>query len=517
MKASKQLLKKLDISEDHVDFQSIKKMLQNNVGYMYLFTHLRFVEGVSVYHLNNLFNMLKDNKNILSDLPKPATEYRSYADLTSDIITAQRLSSVRKFIQVCPSNLKSVVRNAGKNGYSDRFVDACQIFSELDKAKQHLFTSVISRYKKYSAVNEALIRFSQYIQHEKDIFTVIEEINNTPYTFIRKVDFENNYVLVRVFKQNAMHQLGKGSAWCIADFNSTYWGNYVKDDITTVQYILYNFNVNPTNKQHRIGITVADKNITHAHQFNNDPIAPDKVKKMLDESLLKSDDDETFAEALVCNFVDGSHRTDNAKQRDMKRIFDTGYINKFIEAGLSSKFYAKELGSALSKYITSNAVLNMNESYNNFVVPLFNIIGSTKFFNFYIPTLHLLTVDTTKKLVKKGMLLKYGVHMDEIIQTYYKFNYDTETTEVVKIDGVLCKKVTRVTPVNSLSLDVLDVILSTNDKIVTNKALKFAAEVNNINLFKVLLKHFTGKIRGRSSYTQYSREFVDAIVEYENK
>ena len=177
MKASKQLLKKLNIPEDHTDFENIKSMLKNNVGYMYLFTHLRFVEGVSVYHLDNLFTFLKENKNILGDLPKPAADYRSYADLMDDINVVKRLSSVRKFIQVCPSNLKSIVRDAGKNGYSDRFVDACQIFTELDKVKQHLFTSVISRYKKYSTINDALIRFSQYVQHEKDIFTVIEEIN----------------------------------------------------------------------------------------------------------------------------------------------------------------------------------------------------------------------------------------------------------------------------------------------------------------------------------------------------
>ena len=505
MKASKELLKKLSIPETDATFVELKKMLKNNVGYMFMFTYFAYVENIQMYALKNLFEKLKDSKNILGDLPKPAANYRSYADLVEDLQMVKKMSSVKQFIQVCPSNLKQKIRNA-HSSYSPSFINSCDKFIELPKFKQHLFTLTISRYKTFDQVSSALIRFIDYVNVGSDIFSTIDLINKTKHAFIRVIDFEHNVVVARVKTKSAVVALGKGTGWCIADPNMPqYWGQYVSHELYTVQYVVFDFNHPVATRKHKIGVTVQHGSITNAHMFGNDPIRESEFPSYFNLDWFVSDDDITHTENIVDNLI--TRPVKDVNTNDIKTIIRNKMTNVLID-NISN---INKLNKLLSD--TLNSVINEidAEHYNSFIVNLHKKIGTTKLFVKYGETLHLLNIASMKKMLNDGFHIKYNAFLTNMLNRYFTGNSKIETHSIVTENGIQYRKTVILEPLHTINLEILDLMLSTNKDIVTSKHLMYANNINDLNLFKVLLKNFNGTIR---SYKSLSPEFKDAVDEY---
>lgn len=479
MKASKQFLKKNSIPESHSDFVSLQGMLSNNTGYMLMFTKFRFEQQIDLTLLRALFTTLVNNKNLLSELPNPAANYSMYSDLMFDLSKIKSKSAIKQFIQVCPSALKTIIRDNER--YWGEIQNACTEFNKLSPVKRKAFTITISRHKNFRAVKDALNSFIQYVQNGTDIFTMIDKTKKMPNCHIRKIDLENNILVIRATSKKVIVDLGKGSAWCIADRHLQNFETYVPNN-QAIQYLLFDFNYGHTSNNHRIALTNRGNKITNIHDNRNG--AMDYSAHISSNSYLrdifKGYDNEGNAENIIDSIGKGQ-----ASPHQISELIRLGFADKLKDQKLNSS-------QALKIYVP---LINeaSKEQARGIMTMLLPMVESTKFFNTCIPALHKLDTTTTSALIEAGLFLKYGVHLDEIITTYFKDTQSSTTREILFIDGVEYEKVTILTALNSMSVDILDLILSTNADVVTNKSLVMANDFNNLELFKILLKHYKTK------------------------
>lgn len=479
MKASKQFLKKHSIPESHQDFIELQDLLSNNTGYMLMFTKFRFEQQIDLNLLRGLYTTLINNKNLLSDLPNPPANYSRYSDLMFDLSKVKAKSSIKQFIQVCPSALKTILRDNER--YWNEIQASCIEFNKLTPVKRKAFTITISRHKNFRAVKDALNSFIQYVNNGTDIFTMIDKTKKMPNCHIRKIDLENNFLLIRATTKKVIVDLGKGSAWCIADRHLQNFETYVPNN-ECMQYILFDFNYAHNSNNHRIALTNRGNRITNIHDnrngamnFNDHILSNNYLN-----GIFKGYDNEANAENIIDSIGKGQ-----ASPYQISELIGLGFADKLKDQKLNAS-------QALKVYVP----LIMDapaESARRIVTMLLPMVESTKFFNTCIPALYKLDVETINTLIEKGLFLKYGVHLDDIINTYFKGASGTTTREIVDIDGVQFEKVVILTPLNSMNLDILDLILSTNSDVVTNKSLNMANDFDNLELFRVLLKHYKTK------------------------
>lgn len=505
MKASKDYLRKNGIPEDHQDFLAIQRLLKNNTGYMLMFTKFRFDEQRSVSELTQLFTILQEKRQLLGELPKPAANYTDFNQLRFDIENITLTSSVKQFVQICPSGLKAIMRD--NKEHWGVIADACSWFVGLETVKQRLFTKTISRYKSFNHVREALLNFRRAVNEGVDIFTIVDKVNKLEGAHLRFVDFDKNIALVRTSKKSAMVDLGRGTQWCIADAHQTYWQSHVRN-VDDQQYILYDFNEIPHSVHSRIGVTNQGSGISHSHQNGNNAINIRKhcKNKGYDLNWFKASDDESKAEDVMDNMT--CRMSDDQLANNLRHLMHYGYLHKFISVD------NKTLNATKATKIFSG-LMNTEEitekDYNTVIVELLPIITSNKFFDKFMDSMHKLTIEGAENLKKKGLFFKYGIHLDKMLEKYY-LNFTVNTTsEVVERNGMKFRKTVTFEPLNSLSLDVFNILLSTNPELVTNKALMFANDTDNLELFKVLLRNFNGTLR---KIDGYKPTFRNEINEY---
>ena len=505
MKASKELLKKLEIPTDNSDFLYLKDMLKNNSGYMYMFTKFRFEDKISMSRLKDLFETLKSAKPYIKNLPKPAANYRNITMLEDDLEIAKIQQNVINFINLCPSKLKNDFKKH-INDLSNVFKRACNSFAQLNKIQQHLFTKTLSRYKTVTHASNALRTFIDYTEVGSDMYSIIEQVKKENYAYIRHVDFENNYLVVRTSEKQAMHILGLGTQWCIADPNMHYWSNYINDKIRHQQYIIYDFNMSYMHPMHRIGVTVRDNVITNCHRFGNEALDIHNLPDYIDIDVFFNNSNAVILENQFDKIA-------TSNRYSVQSIINALKTEKY---DLNHLIFKENVGIVKFVKVFSEVINRASENisaeyYNSFIVNLHKKIGSTKYFDKFIPSLHLLNKDSAQKMLKDGLFIKYTSHLTQILETFFVGNKTTTEFSQVVIDGVKYIKEVKLTPLYSMDLGALDVILSTNEKIVTNKHLMHANNVDDIELFKILLKNFNGTVRSLNKYKPEFRDYIDSV------
>ena len=425
--------------------------------------------------LVNVYNELIANQNILKNLPKPVAEYRDINELTDDYSIATSMSNVRKLVQECPSVLKEKLRR-NENKWSDLFEYANE-FAKLEKNEKRLFIASISKHKTYSDFRKSLVNFIEHVKYGVSFYKRIKEIEATSGAHLRIVDIEHNIIIARVTNATAISILGRGTQWCIADpsprYRNRYWPNYVANHSYDIQYVLFDYNYKSSNPLHEIGVTVRNGRITNAHKLGNNPVDMEKhidSKSYLKLEYFKGVDEEAEIEL----FIDGKFsmtETDFAE-----RVINTNYVKRI--KGFSPNKIAKIFSRTLSSRRFDN------EKTKNALMDIFSLIGDTKFFNHYIPFLHYLDKESLEKMVRKGLVLKYSVHLEEILTTYFRNgNQKPEVitfVEIKRIDGIEyeIKTVKTLTPLNTFDIERLKILINTNPKVLTRKIKKLMQEFN---------------------------------------
>ncbi len=269
------------IAKDSV-FKIIGEMLKKTPGYVYSF--YRFMEdGISQDELVILYQRLIDNKQFLNKLTLPFDKYGDlnpseynnrvgYEVLTDDLdfIELDRIASkfvtnftpeLKKSYNNSSSFVKEKIRNIAKEftllGMDE---DTNRVDPVANKILQRNFTQTLKRYDNVEDLIVAAIDFIK-VTNNSGLPKFLRKIDkiNAQYGILNGIDIvynQNHIIIVEVKSFQANRELNANTSHCIATTPSR-WDEYVGDDnLYNKQYYIYNFNLEPTDSNSVIGITI---------------------------------------------------------------------------------------------------------------------------------------------------------------------------------------------------------------------------------------------------------------------
>lgn len=118
--------------EKNEDFLKIKEMLKDNMGWMYNFTYMHFIELKPLHELENIFNRIVELKNLLNKLPEyigkkfdhdfidplipNSEEIRDNAEILTDgLDKLEEYQKIKKTIDVLPKQMRRQYKKADEN------------------------------------------------------------------------------------------------------------------------------------------------------------------------------------------------------------------------------------------------------------------------------------------------------------------------------------------------------------------------------------------------------------------
>lgn len=268
LSTARKILKDMSIPETDETFIKLKNDLKNNTGYLGWLTKMIYVNKVSESDINQVIELIKNDKYVIDNLPKNLVDYTKWEDLLDDIISINYNRSFKKIINELPAHLK---RNLNVNNLSENDKN---LFTSLYKRKdKDNFISKVSRYRTYKEFEDALKLF--LTAGDKNFNDTLNSVKSSGSRVLHS-DKSNNIIICEVnYKQ--IKELGGDTSWCIVPSESTF-NDYVKGIYK--QYII--FLTDLTTIYSKIGVTAAFK-VKNAHLKNDKYINSDDLEKVLAE------------------------------------------------------------------------------------------------------------------------------------------------------------------------------------------------------------------------------------------
>lgn len=288
--------KEVKAAENDPTFVKIRKMVEANPGWTFIFTKFHFEEGISLEDLQLLYNDLIANRQYLSQLPMELLKYPSikkasetdrggYETLIDDIETIKRGRESKKFYNEllpfqkdmydkAPEAIKKQIddiglafANFGKkpDGTLDKTVNQNlqKFFLSKLKADKTLM-DIIKRANNYiKGINNSEV--SKFFQNIQKINSDLGEMNG-----VEEVYNNNNVLIVEVKSYTANSRLNGNTSHCIARSQGM-WDSYTgADNLYNKQYYIYNFNLPSSDPKSVIGITIEHTGKTRACHTKDD-------------------------------------------------------------------------------------------------------------------------------------------------------------------------------------------------------------------------------------------------------
>jgi len=297
-------------AETNPNFVKIKDMCRENPGYTYLFTKIFFDEYKEdterFVDLQNLYNEIRSLGNLIKELPMPLDRYaaikptdddsRPISERIQDDIEKVKLNrTFKKFYDQLYGSQKEWVDKASLQqkerlkgigvGFSEMGKDDNgKVDEKYQKSLHRVFFSKIKDYKSLDQIIDAAVNY-------------IKSVNNNQFSkFIKKIDDVNGrfgqqngarivydqdgYLVIEVYSYIANRELNGHTSHCIAR-SGGYWDNYLED--YNKQYYVYNFNLEPTDPNSVIGMTIRPDGTLRAAHNRPDDSVQGKFKEMMKE------------------------------------------------------------------------------------------------------------------------------------------------------------------------------------------------------------------------------------------
>jgi hypothetical protein len=298
------------------DFVKLRELLKDNLGYLYAFTYFYYVEMVGFKELEDLYNDLIENKQLLDKLPKkfdanfidPNID-NNFEKLVDGINYIKDYRKIKKVIDKLTPELKKDYNNSPPaikelfDGIAIAFTDELGKGDDgkIDTVKQEklwksFFGEVreiagvgrryfgsLRRYKNIREFIKAAQNFLVSSQNE-GIVAFYDRIDkcNEKYGYLgADIVFDENGILIIEVKSFQANQMLNGhTRHCIKDYMSQ-WESYVTNR-DAKQYYIYNFNIGQYDNKSVIGITIIpgrDKN--YACHLKDDTGFRNQIKSQL--------------------------------------------------------------------------------------------------------------------------------------------------------------------------------------------------------------------------------------------
>ena len=288
--------------ERNEEFVKLRELFQPNIGYLYNFVYMYFIEGVSYEEVERLYGLLIEYKDLLDKLPKKfdinfidesipnSSNNHTNAEILSDALDKLgEYRLVKKIIDTLPTKLKREANNANPL-QQEQLQEIATGFEKVESDKKEMvwrtffgemledtyeltregrpnpnFGKLVwrSRLFRFQQMDNPLTEFIRAAKQHLDASGTegysdrIVKINKTNDLLgvkgCRVVYNEGGVMIVEVNSYAANKMLNAHCSHCIVNSES-YWNSYLGE--YNIQYYIYNFNLSSTNTRWTIGVTI---------------------------------------------------------------------------------------------------------------------------------------------------------------------------------------------------------------------------------------------------------------------
>lgn len=294
--------------ESDRDFLKLRKLLDKNIGYLYTFTYMYYIENTPYEEIEDMYNKLIEYKDLLSNMVNlphigknfdanfidttipNEKEHRSNSEILVEALEGLKgYRAIKRVTDALTPALKQAYKTASEVD-RDGIAEIAKAFDELPESKKDTIWksffgkmildmypykqdgSVNPTYQKYvwssklkefesmpNPIRQLVISARSVLAsaaHEgySEKMEKIEEVNDKLGILGADIVYNNNSIVILDIKSyNANKMLNAGSNHCIVNYSSqweTYIGDYNK------QYYIYNFNLPISNDLYTIGVTI---------------------------------------------------------------------------------------------------------------------------------------------------------------------------------------------------------------------------------------------------------------------
>jgi len=332
--------------ERNEEFVKLRNLFQPNIGYLYNFVYMYFVEGIAYEEVERLYGLLIEYKDLLDKLPKKfdinfidekipsSTNNHTNAEILSDELDKLgEYRKVKKIIDTLPPKLKKAA-NSATELQMEQLVEIANGFDSVEEGKKELIWKTFfgemledryeltregkpnpnfgklvwrSRLFRFQQMENPLTEFIKAAKQHLDASGSegysdrVEKINKVNDLLgvkgCRLIFNESGILIIEVNSYAANKMLNAHCSHCIVNSES-YWNSYLGE--FNIQYYIYNFNLSSTNNRWTIGVTIKpDRTYQNGacQTVNNNDIGRDF------KSILKEWQSEYGIEQEIWNFL----------------------------------------------------------------------------------------------------------------------------------------------------------------------------------------------------------------------
>lgn len=243
--------------------------ITNRDGYTGLLTKFHVNSKIPIEDLDQVYNFLKQNKQLIKELPKPIFDYDNYRDFKNDIDKLESKSKVNKLTKQLTSTLKNDLKTSSPVD-QEKYRQAALKFAELKPNNQKQIISKLSGYKKIEDLIEKIENLVNSIEQGETYEIIKDKINDMDGAVLTYANDKDEILIAHVLKFEASKKLGCTTNWCIARDHG-YWNRYKKAG--QKYFYIWDFNYPVEDSQYLIGTAYNQKepesSQTHLKQNQN--------------------------------------------------------------------------------------------------------------------------------------------------------------------------------------------------------------------------------------------------------
>ena len=415
--------------ERNEEFVKLRDLFQPNIGYLYNFVYMYFIEGISYEEVERLYALLVEYKDLLDKLPKkfdinfidesipnPSDNHTNAEILSDELDKLGDYRKVKKIIDTLPPKLKRAANSATelqmeqlieiavgfesiegddkkeivwKTFFGEMLVDTYE--TTRDGKPNPNFGKLVwrSRLARFNNEENPLVEFIRAAKQHLDASGTegysdrvekINKVNDLLGVKGCKVIYNvSGIMVVEVNSYAANKMLNAHCSHCIVN-GEGYWNSYLGE--YNIQYYIYNFNLSSTNTRWTIGVTMKpDRTYSSGacQTVNNNYIGGEfkSLLKQWENEYSISDNLWDILQPLSQDEIDRRKRAKDAERFIIKKTIpdpETGRERTITAADLQG--YVKEFGADINKD-NGKALINAVEDNDAERVKMIFALGGT--------------------------------------------------------------------------------------------------------------------------------------------
>ena len=361
--------------EREVDFVKLRELLKDNLGYLYNFTYMYFVEMVSFEEVKSMYDRVISYGQLLDKLPKKFDANfidpnipNNAEKLVDGLDTLEDYRKIKKVVDKLTPDLKRDY-TAAPEMVKDEFAQVSRAFNDLGKKEDGTIDEVereklwkaffgeikeiegkkkyVGQLKRYKSIREFIKAAQNHLKasDNKDIIAFYDKINKCNENFGYSgadIMFDEEGILIIEVKSFPANQLLNGhTRHCIKDYMSQ-WDNYIGNH-NNKQYYIYNFNIPQYDNLAVIGITIQPGQSIRACHAKDDANIAGTIK-----NVLKKWEKDYNIDTDIFTDVLKSMTKEEIDRRERAKIAEREIVRKGLTIEQILK-YVKEDGANINK------------------------------------------------------------------------------------------------------------------------------------------------------------------------